>query len=76
MEFLARFDYAIEYIQGVRNKVADCLYRYYESDEEGEMHHYDEYVSADVRLDPEGEDLPLNRLREYQQSRVGPSSAD
>ncbi|EKM60692.1 uncharacterized protein PHACADRAFT_189814 [Phanerochaete carnosa HHB-10118-sp] len=55
MEFLTRFDYQIEYIKEITNKVADCLSRYYESNEEGKMHPYDEYVSADYRINPEGE---------------------
>lgn len=52
MEYFEQFSYEIMYVAGTCNKVADCLSRYYESDEEGETHTYDEYVSADVRLDP------------------------
>ena len=38
------------HIDGVDNKVADCLSRYYENT----------YVSADIRLDPDGELLPTD----------------
>ena len=64
MEYLSRFKYEITYVQGPRNKVADCLSRYYSNDEDGEEHNYDEYVQADARLDPEGEELPTNRVAE------------
>jgi hypothetical protein len=64
MEFLERFDYTIEYIQGEENKVADCLSRYYQSDLPGEKHPQDEYVNADIRLDPDGDDLPVGRMEE------------
>jgi len=69
MEFLERFDYTIEYIQGEENKVADCLSRYFQSDLEGEGHPSHEYVRADVRLDPEGDDLPAGRLAEVRAVR-------
>ena len=48
------------HIDGVDNKVADCLSRYYENDT-GEDHHSENtYVNADIRLDPEGELLPTD----------------
>ena len=70
MEFLSRFNYTILYVQGSSNKVADCLSRYYANDREDEHHNYDEYVQADVRLDPEGEELPLDRLAELRSARM------
>ena len=51
-------------MQGHLNKVADCLSRYYMSDREGETHPKHVYVNADARLDPEGEDLPMDRIIE------------
>ena len=64
MEFLERFDYTITYIEGESNRAADCLSRYYMSDHVGEAHPPSEYANADVRLDPEGGNLPAGRLEE------------
>ncbi|KAG8719335.1 hypothetical protein FRC09_011299 [Ceratobasidium sp. 395] len=58
LEYLSRFDYKIDYVSGESNVVADALSRRYESDEPDEVRNPHEYVNADVRLDPEGEDLP------------------
>lgn len=69
MEYFERYSYDITYVEGIRNKVADVLSRYYESDLDGEMHTFDEYVSADIRLDPTGEDLPRAHLEEAQRMR-------
>jgi hypothetical protein len=46
------------YVQGKENVVADSLSRYYKSDTPDEKHPSYAYVSADLRLDPEGDDLP------------------
>lgn len=64
MEFLERFEYIIKYIQGILNKVSDCFSRYFENDRDGETHNYDDYVSADAKFDPEGEELPVERKKE------------
>lgn len=64
MEFMSRFDYDIQYVKGETNLVADCLSRYFSNDTADETHDKRYYVNADVRLDPEGEDLPLNRASE------------
>jgi len=64
MDYLSRFDFDITYIKGELNKIADCLSRYYESDTVGETHNINEYVRADTHIDPEGEDLPLERHQE------------
>ena len=66
MEFLSRFDFDIQFVEGILNKVADCLSRYYENDtfDEAKVHNTSVYVNADVRLDPEGEDLPWGRFAE------------
>jgi hypothetical protein len=58
MDYMSRFTFDITYIKGELNKVADCLSRYYESDTIQDVHMYDEYVRADARIDPAGEDLP------------------
>ncbi len=63
-EYLSRFDFRIEYIRGESNKVADSLSRYYMSDSPDEIHDISEYVNADSRLDPEGDNLPRIRMEE------------
>ena len=67
MDYLSRFDFDITYIKGELNKVVDCLSRYYESDAADETHDVNEYVRADIRIDPEGEDLPLERYQEVKE---------
>ena len=57
-EYLSRFDFEVTYVKGQHNIVADCLSRYYSSDLPDEAHANHQYVSADLRLDPEGDDLP------------------
>src|ERR1700676_854218 len=64
MEYFSRFDYNIQYIKGTSNKVADSLSRYYQSDTDDDIHPMYNYVTADVQLDPEGEDLPWNQVVE------------
>lgn len=64
MEYIERFNYEIMYVKGELNKVADCLSRYYASDRDGETHPYDEFVNADARFDPEGDELPMERALE------------
>jgi hypothetical protein len=70
MEYLARFDFDIQYIKGTLNKVADALSRYYESDTWYDIHPETAYVDADVRLDPERIDLPWNRLNELKTGAI------
>jgi len=64
MEFLSQFDFKIMYIKGADNQVADSLSRYFQyNDNESRTLLYN-YVNADLRLDPEGEDLPWGRIPE------------
>jgi hypothetical protein len=70
MEYLERFDYSITFIEGKENWVADCLSRYYQNDRLEEKHLVEEFVDADVRLDPEGEELPIVWAAEMQAMRV------
>lgn len=70
MDYMSRFDFDITYIKGENNKVADCLSRYYENDTWDEAHNVHEYVRADARVDPGGEDLPPDRYQELQDKTV------
>jgi hypothetical protein len=51
-------------VKGVTNKVADSLLRYYQSDMSEDSHPNYDFVNADIKLNPEGEDLPWNRVVE------------
>src|SRR5215471_5139316 len=64
MEYLSRFDFGIQYVRGSRNTVADSLSRYHQSDSKDEPTQMHDYVNADLRLDPEGEDLPWGQIIE------------
>ena len=61
---MSRFDFDITYVKGEYNKVADCLSRYYESDMAADMHEYHNYVQADLKIDPNGDDLPSSWFEE------------
>ena len=52
------------HINGVNNKVADCLSHYYENDTSADNHWENIYVNTDIRLDPDGELLPTDRYTE------------
>ncbi len=70
IEYLSRFDYEIIHVPGEQNKVADALSRYYSSEpEDSEPPPYD-LVSADMRLNPDGETLPDPRIAEMRAQRV------
>src|SRR6266852_6149290 len=69
-EYLSRFSFSVKHVPGSLNKVADCLSRYYENDRSDEHHDLHDYVSADLRLDPNKEDLTDLRLLELQQDEV------
>jgi len=58
IDYLARFDFDIRYIKDTLNKVADVLSRYYEHDYWTSMPELHDYINADIRLDPEHDDLP------------------
>jgi RNase H-like domain found in reverse transcriptase len=70
MEYLSRFDFSIQYVRGSRNKVADSLSRYHQSDTSDDKFPTYDYVSADLQLDPEGEDLPWGQITEIRAMAV------
>ena len=61
-EYLSRFNYSIQYVEGIKNVVADALSRMYAG--RNDSIPIDDWVNADIRLDPEGETLPIDRLLE------------
>jgi transposase InsO family protein len=63
-EYLSRFNFTVQHVDGESNRVADCLSRYYELDGPGDTHPDEEFVAADARLDPDGELLPAQRYVE------------
>jgi RNase H-like domain found in reverse transcriptase len=63
-EFLSCFNFTIMHVDGVDNKVANCLSRYYEDDTGDESHPEHIYMNTDVRLDPDSELLPTDRYME------------
>src|SRR5215510_7490251 len=70
MEFLSRFDFDVTFVQGVTNKVADVLSRYFETDDWTDVVSAHDYVDADVRLDPHHEDLTWERHLELERNDV------
>ncbi len=67
---MARFDFKLQHIPGKENKVADCLSRYYENDNTDKFHNPHQYVNTDIRLDPDWDDLPGNRVTELRAGRI------
>ena len=68
-QHLERFRYEVEYIKGQSNTVSDALSRWFEHHDDDECDESD-FVTADVRLDPEGDDLPQARLQERETLRM------
>ena len=58
-EYISRFNFTIQHVDGTTNRVADCLSHYYETDWLDETHPAHEFVSVDAKLDPEAELLPV-----------------
>ncbi len=64
--FFSGFNCDVVYIEGHKNKVADALSQYYESSSIVDLH-YDDFVSADIKINKNGEDLPLCHTEEAQE---------
>ena len=58
-EYISRFNFTIQHVDGTDNRVADCLSRYYEADGQEDHHPDHDFVSADAKLNPNGELLPI-----------------
>ena len=58
-EYISRVNFTIQHVDGMTNRVADCLSRYYKANRPDETHLAHEFVSADVKLNPEAELLPV-----------------
>ena len=52
------------HVDGDMNRVADCLSRYYENDSPDDHHLDHDFMSADAKLDPDGELIPVKRYAE------------
>ncbi len=63
-EYISRFNFTIQHVDGTSNRVADCLSRYYESDYLDDEHPDHEFMSADAKLDPDAELLPVQQYIE------------
>ena len=75
MEYLSRFNFDIRYVKGKLNKVADALSSYYQFDSWDNAPLVQHYVFADVRLDLEHKDLPLDRCLEIKNRVIKTRSA-
>src|SRR6266705_3180480 len=64
--FFASFNCEIKYMEGHKNKVADALSQYYDSSTDEDLH-FNDYVSADIHLDKNAEDIIPNRVEEYEE---------
>ena len=63
-EYLSHFNFTIQHVDGDMNHVADCLSRYYENDGPDDHHLDHDFVSADTKLNPDGELIPVQRYAE------------
>jgi hypothetical protein len=70
MEYLARFDFDIRYVKGELNKVADALSWYYKHNYWTEVPEIQDYINANVRLDPDHDNLPKECLFEVEEKVI------
>ncbi|KAG6865661.1 hypothetical protein C0993_007886, partial [Termitomyces sp. T159_Od127] len=70
INYMLQYQYDITYVKGELNKVVDCLLKYFESDMHKDVHNVHDFVQADKRIDPDGEDLPLHRFQEIVEHHI------
>ena len=63
-ECISHFNFTIQHVDGMTNRVADCLSHYYKTDWPDETHVAHEFVFADAKLNPEAELLPVQQYVE------------
>ena len=74
-EFLSCFNFTIMHVDGVDNKVVDCLSHYYENDTSDDTHSENTYVNTDIWLDPDANYCQLTTTGNCVQQRQGGQSA-
>jgi hypothetical protein len=62
--FLQQFNISMKHVDGITNKVVDALSCYYEYDTWEDNHPPEDYINADVHLDPTLDELSWERLCE------------
>ena len=63
-EYLSHFNFTIQHMDGDMNRVADYLSRYYESDGPDDHHPDHNFISADMKLNPDRELVPVQQYAE------------
>src|SRR5258706_5749167 len=69
-EYLSQFRYTIQYVEGVKNVVANALSRMYAG--RNDLIPIDDWVNVDIHLDPEGDMLLLDRLLKSRAMQLRP----
>lgn len=70
INYMSHYQFDITYVKGKLNKVADCLSRYFKSDSLGKYHESHEYVSTDMHINPQDDDLPYYWYKEVKEHVV------
>ena len=63
-EYISHFIFTIQHVDGTDNRVADCLSCYFEADGPEDHHPDHDFMSANTKLDPDRELLPIQRYIE------------
>ena len=63
-EYISRFNFTIQHVDGTSNQVVDFLSHYYELDYLDDEHPNHKFVSANAKLDPDAELLPVQQYVE------------